>query len=104
MVEGTARRGRMPAGASLFVLGFAVVFVVSGTEGCVVPVVVSGRAAVVEVAPDDPTVELRLDVETYTTLGMGRLDPATALADGRVAIVGDDQLGRAVVASMNFMV
>src|SRR5919112_6570163 len=30
VVEGSARRGRMLAGASLFVLGFAVVFVVTG--------------------------------------------------------------------------
>ena len=30
VVEGTPRRGRMLAGASLFVLGFAVVFVITG--------------------------------------------------------------------------
>jgi uncharacterized protein (TIGR03083 family) len=84
--------------------GSSVVFVVSGPEGGVVPVVVTGRAAVAEVAPDDPTVELRLDVETYAMLGMGRLDPAAALADGRVTIEGDQELGRAVVTSMGFMI
>ncbi|MGZ4705141.1 MAG: maleylpyruvate isomerase family mycothiol-dependent enzyme [Acidimicrobiales bacterium] len=84
--------------------GSSVVFVVTGTEGCVVPVVVSGRAAVADTAPDDATVELRLDVETYTALGMGRLDPAAALADGRITIEGDEALGRSVVGAMNFMI
>ena len=30
VVEGSSRRGRMLAGASLFVLGFAVIFVITG--------------------------------------------------------------------------
>jgi len=84
--------------------GSSVVFVVTGAEGCVIPVVVAGRAGVAESAPADPTVELRLDVETYASLGMGRLDPAAALAEGRVTVVGDEQLGRAVVGAMNFMI
>ncbi len=43
-------------------------------------------------------------METYAALGMGRLDPAEALARGRVTFVGDADLGRAVVTSMNFMI
>ena len=33
IVEGSRRRGRMLAGASLFVLGFAVIFVITGVVG-----------------------------------------------------------------------
>ena len=62
--------------------GSSVVFVLAGAEGGVVPVVVDGRAAVADAAPDDPTVELHLDVETYAALGMGRLDPVDALGRG----------------------
>ncbi len=84
--------------------GSSVVFVLTGAEGGVVPVVVDGRAAVATNAPDDPTVELHLDVETYAALGMGRLDPAEALSHGRVSVVGDHELGHAVVSSMSFMI
>jgi uncharacterized protein (TIGR03083 family) len=84
--------------------GASVVFVIAGEQSCVVPVVVAGRAAVADAAPSEPTVELHLDGETYAALGMGRLDPSAALADGRVTIAGDDDLGRAVVSSMNFMI
>ena len=80
------------------------VFDLRGAEGGVVPVVVDGRAAVAAAAPDDPTVELHLDVETYAALGMGRLDPVDAIGQGRVAFVSDEDLGRAVVSSMNFMI
>ena len=91
------RRAGAPDGAS-------VVFVLGGPEGGVVPVVVDGRASVAATVPEDPTVELHLDVETYAALGMGRLDPTAALAQGRVTFVGDADLGRAVVTSMNFMI
>jgi len=91
------RRAGAPDGAS-------VVFVLAGPEGGVVPVVVDGRASVVATPPADPTVELHLDVETYAALGMGRLDPNEALAQGRVTFVGDADLGRAVVTSMKFMI
>ena len=84
--------------------GSSVVFVLRGTEGGRVPVVVDGRAAIAATAPDEPTVELHLDVETYAALGMGRLDPDDALAQNRVTFVGDADLGRAVVSSMNFMI
>lgn len=91
------RRAGAPDGAS-------VVFALAGPEGGIVPVVVDGRAAVVARTPDDPTVTLQLDVETYAALGMGRLDPGDALAQGLVTVVGDEDLGRAVVSSMNFMI
>jgi uncharacterized protein (TIGR03083 family) len=91
------KRAAAPEGAS-------VVFVVTGDEGVVVPIVIRGRAAVADAVPAEPTVELTLDAETYAVLGMGRLDPEVALADGRVTITGDDELGRRVVTSMNFMI
>ena len=84
--------------------GSSVVFMITGDEGCVVPVVVTGRAGIADSVPDQPTVELRMDVDTYTALGMGRVDPAAALADGQVTVEGDLDLGRSVVTSMNFMI
>ena len=84
--------------------GSSVVFVVEGEAGRVVPVVVDGRAAVVETAPDQPTVTLTMDVETYAALGFGRWDPDEALDAGRVTIEGDRDLGDAVVRGMNFMI
>ena len=44
-----------------------------------------------------------MDAETYCCLGCGRWDPASALADGKVEIHGDQELGRRVVEQMNFM-
>ena len=83
--------------------GSSVVFVVEGDAGTVVPVVVTGRAGVADVAPDDPTVTITLDVEAYAAIGFGRWDPEQALSGGRVVITGDQDLGRRVVMAMNFM-
>jgi uncharacterized protein (TIGR03083 family) len=88
--------------------GTSVVFVVTstvaGTPDRTIPVVVDGRASVVEEAPTEPDVCVRLDLQAFTALSTGRWDPADALARGDVAIEGDDALGRAVVGQMNFMV
>jgi uncharacterized protein (TIGR03083 family) len=84
--------------------GASVVFVIEGEAGGIVPVVITGRAAIADVAPDQPTVTLTMDVETYAAVGFGRWSPDDALADGRITIEGDDALGRAVVHAMNFMI
>ena len=69
-----------------------------------VPVVVDGRAGVADDRARRSHRAAALDVETYAALGMGRLDPGAALAEGRVTIVGDEELGRAVVGAMYFMI
>jgi uncharacterized protein (TIGR03083 family) len=84
--------------------GSSVVFIVDGDAGGVVPIVIAGRAGLAPVAPADPTVTITMDVETYAALGFGRWDPDQALADQRVVIEGDQELGRRVVSVMNFMV
>lgn len=64
--------------------------------------------AIVGLAPglwpiDAPTVRIATTVELFARLGCGRVDPATALADGSVTLSGDEDLGRDVVEHMNFM-
>ncbi len=88
--------------------GTSVVFVVTGDDPdaapYVVAVVVDGRASVVDAIPDDPTVQLALDLSTYIALGTGRGDPDTALGGQQVTITGDEALGRTVIRQMSFMI
>ncbi|HET6627614.1 MAG TPA: maleylpyruvate isomerase family mycothiol-dependent enzyme [Nocardioidaceae bacterium] len=55
-----------------------------------------GRAVLMPADPDNPTVSLRMDLETFTVLGGGRR-PAETL---EVEVTGDEQLGRRVLAAM----
>jgi len=55
-----------------------------------------GRAVPMSHDPDDPTVHLRMGTETFTILGGGRRTPE----DLQVEIVGDQDLGRAVLVAM----
>jgi uncharacterized protein (TIGR03083 family) len=64
---------------------------------------VDGRAHPVDVVPAAPTVRLRSDGEIFARLACGRIDPAGALADGRVVVDGDAELGRRVVEHLNFL-
>lgn len=84
--------------------GSSVTFEITGPISRTIPVVVDGRAAVVDSAPADPTVTIRMAAETFWCLGGGRWDPDQVLADGKVEIIGDRQLGETVVRSMNFMI
>jgi uncharacterized protein (TIGR03083 family) len=84
--------------------GSSVVFDLTGSSARQVPVVVEGRARVVDGVPTDPTVTLTMDQQTYWCLGGGRWDPEQALADGKVQITGDRELGERVVRAMNFMI
>jgi uncharacterized protein (TIGR03083 family) len=77
--------------------GTTVVFDVDGFG--VIPIVVEGRARRLDAEPEDPTVKLSMNLETFNCLCCGRGDVATA-----VKIEGDTQLGSPIVASMNFMV
>jgi uncharacterized protein (TIGR03083 family) len=79
------------------VVGFAI----SGpVERDVAIVVQDGRAAFAS-AGADPTVTLRLDVETFVRLAAGRGDPADVVE--LVTFDGDEALGAAVVREMNFL-
>ena len=80
--------------------GTTVVFDVVGFDPVAVEMK-SPRAAVVP-APDEPTVTLHMDHETFTRLSCGRGDNADV--GKNVKMEGDVALGRQVVASMNFMV
>lgn len=82
--------------------GATVVFDVHGPTEVVVPVVVEGRARVLDEVPTDPTVTIRLDTSTYVALGCGRWDADRALADGDVRIDGDEALGRTILGNMSF--
>jgi uncharacterized protein (TIGR03083 family) len=62
-----------------------------------------GRGKPFDPAPADPTVRLAMDTDTLVRLGMGRGDPAQILASGAVKIDGDQELGRRIVAEMNFL-
>ena len=84
--------------------GATVVFVIQGEAGRTLPIEVDGRARVAETVPGDPTVTLTMDVETYAAVSFGRWSPDDAIGAGRVTIVGDDSLGRAVVGAMGFMI
>jgi hypothetical protein len=64
---------------------------------------VGGRAARVDPAPADPTVRLAMSSVTFERLACGRVDPAVMLDADEVQIEGDHDLGRRVVAEMNYM-
>ncbi len=86
--------------------GTSVRFEVTGVLGRRVPVVSDGgRAAVVSGdGPEDPTVVITVDQETFWRLGFGRIGVESALASGAVRVGGDVDLGRRVLASMAFMI
>lgn len=55
-----------------------------------------GRARAVVPPPEEPTVRLTMDLETYVVLAGGRRDPAGL----EVTVAGDEELGRRVLALM----
>lgn len=67
-----------------------------------IPVVVEGRARVLDTAPENPTVKLSMDLETFNRLCCGRGDPKTV--GQAVKVEGDAELGSRIVENMNFMV
>ena len=80
--------------------GTTVVFDVDGMKPIAVEMR-SPRAGAADV-PDEPTVTLSMDFETFNRLCCGRGDNAEV--GEAVKIEGDEELGRKVVSSMNFMV
>ena len=85
--------------------GATVVFDVQGDAGRRLSInVEGGRAKEVDAVPETPSVQLTMDVETFACLGCGRLGPEEALRAGKVRVDGDQALGEAIVANMNFMI
>jgi uncharacterized protein (TIGR03083 family) len=83
--------------------GSSVVFELSGPLARSVAIGVEGRARLLDAAPDEPTVRIVTDVETFTRLAVGRLDPVATLATGSVRCSGDEGLGSRVVEQINFL-
>lgn len=82
--------------------GSSVVLVTTGGPAVSFPVVVEGRARLVDSAPAEPTVRITLPFETFVALGGGRWDAERARAAGGVTIEGDQALGERVLASLAF--
>jgi uncharacterized protein (TIGR03083 family) len=84
--------------------GTSVRFELAGDAPRRIDVVVRGGRAVVAEAPESPTVTLRLDVETWWCLALGRRDGPTARAAGDVVIEGDTELGARIIDNLAFMI
>jgi uncharacterized protein (TIGR03083 family) len=82
--------------------GSSVVFEVHGPVARTFPVVVDGRAKVVDTVPADPTVVIGLPLVSLALLGGGRWSLAEAEAAGGLTVEGDEELGRRVLSSMAF--
>ncbi len=93
-----ARRASAPDGSTA-------VFRVTGAAGQTVSVGVhERRGSLLEQEPSNPDVTLTMDAETFACLGCGRWDSEQTLAQGKVAIAGNQALGEAIVGGMNFMI
>jgi uncharacterized protein (TIGR03083 family) len=85
-------------------VGSTVVFHVEGERPFDVSVAVPERAVLLDAPPADPTVRLTLDRRTYARLAGGRRDRAWAERDGRLAIEGDEALGRTIADAMGYTI
>lgn len=84
--------------------GTTVVFDLEGPLGRTFAVGVEGkRANPLADVPPRPDVRVATDTETFVRLGCGRIDPDAALTGDSVRVEGDEELGRRIVASMNFL-
>jgi uncharacterized protein (TIGR03083 family) len=85
--------------------GSSVSFVLTGESARHFDVEVGdGRATVVEVGNDQPSVTLTMAAETWWCLSMGRWDGPTARRQGLVTIDGDEALGERVIDNLVFMI
>ena len=65
--------------------------------------VLDGRAGLFDDVPADPTARLTMSWVTFERLACGRVQPALCIDAHEVRIDGDVDLGRRVVAEMNYM-
>lgn len=123
MRRAVGREGNLASGAALFTQnmivdampfvigkkvappdGSTVVFSISGPLPREFAIAVAGgRASVVEEIPADPSVRLTMSWVMFERLACGRVRPALSIEAGEVRIDGDGDLGRHVVAEMNYM-
>jgi uncharacterized protein (TIGR03083 family) len=83
--------------------GSTVVFEVTGPAGGTVGIGTDGkRASRLDTVPDDPTVKLTMDLETFNRLCTGRGDASEIRK--AVTVDGDRELGDRIIDQMNFMV
>jgi len=64
----------------------------------------AGRAALLDVVPDSPTVRIHLDRRTFARLAGGRWSGGRARADGWVKVEGDATLGKRVIDRLAFTI
>jgi uncharacterized protein (TIGR03083 family) len=84
--------------------GSSVVFSITGPMARDVAItMVGGRAARSDSVPATPTVRLTMSGITFERRACGRVSPDVALDAHEVQIDGDRDLGRRVVAEMNYM-
>jgi len=84
--------------------GATIVLDITGPVRDVLSIAIEGkRANLLADVPARPTVRLTADFETFMRLAVGRCDPQTVLRENRVAIEGDESLGRQVVDHLNFL-
>jgi uncharacterized protein (TIGR03083 family) len=84
--------------------GTIVVFEVVGPAGRNVVIGMDGgRAGVLDAAPADPSVRIRLSGEAFLRLSAGRGNTDVILGSGAVEISGDAALGFTITRSMNFL-
>jgi hypothetical protein len=85
--------------------GTTIGFTVTGPERLAWFVTVSGgRGTVVDSPAGDVQVAIETDQQTYLCLVGGRRNPADELESGRVAMEGDEDIGRQVVGNISFMI
>jgi hypothetical protein len=91
------RRAAAPDGATAL-------FQITGPSGLSMPIgVTGGRASRLDSKPDEPTVTLEMDSESFLRLCCGRVDPDEILKSDDVRIAGNIRLGEAIVRQMNYM-
>jgi len=66
--------------------------------------VVDRRARRSDTLPAEPDATVRTDVATFAALVTGRVQRSEAGVDDRIEIIGDEELGRAIVDNLNVMV
>lgn len=91
------KKGRAPDGSRIL-------FDLRGPVTRQLRVAVDGRAGLVGAFDGDPTASVASDSLTFMALACGRLDPKEALADGRVALGGDEALGGQLVSNLGYTI
>jgi uncharacterized protein (TIGR03083 family) len=83
--------------------GAGVVVDISGREPIGIDVV-DRRARRSDTLPVEPDATVRTDVATFAALVTGRVQGSEAGLHDRIEIIGDQELGRAIVDNLNVMV